>query len=310
MGISGYNHNRPYQSERNYSNMNYEDYQKKLDSLPPDQYLCPFCGEIPEILNIHTDNGYVEFRCKKDKDYLISVQDYFKKLSESNFTYYNIKCYNFKKLQINYKKDKQIFKYCYLCKKDFCYECVEKKCQNHDISHLDQCIPINAKSIRCLNHFEEGKYTSFCQDCHINVWEENSHIIHRKHQITNFYKIKPKIEVIADKNRILSDIIRFNKLIINTYLKFPDNFFHLANISNLAESIMLENSRSSEEINFIFEQLKLKIKNREEAIKAFNEKFKMLLCSIEEKLSMQNTRLENKDLKEFSTCLLKIEDKL
>ena len=72
---------------------------------------------------------------------------------------------------------------------------------------------------------------------------------------------------------------------------------------------MLENSRSSEEINFIFEQLKLKIKNREEAIKAFNEKFKMLLCSIEEKLSMQNTRLENKDLKEFSTCLLKIEDK-
>ena len=79
-------------------------------------------------------NGYVEFRCKKDKDYLISVQDYFKKLSESNFTYYNIKCYNCKKLQINYKKDEQIFKYCYLCKKDFCYECVEKKSKSWYIS--------------------------------------------------------------------------------------------------------------------------------------------------------------------------------
>ena len=63
---------------------------------------------------------------------------------------------------------------------------------------------------------------------------------------------------------------------------------------------MLENSRNSEELNFIFEQLKMKIKNREDAIKAFNEKFKMLLCNIEEKLSMQKIGLEDEDLKGLS----------
>jgi Leucine-rich repeat (LRR) protein len=63
---------------------------------------------------------------------------------------------------------------------------------------------------------------------------------------------------------------------------------------------MLENSRNSEELNFIFEQLKLKIKNREEAIKAFNEKFKMCFSGKEEKLSLQKIGLEDEDLKTLS----------
>ena len=302
MGTSS---NKPYtkidiQSEIEYNVMTDDETKKIFESLPKDQYLCPFCGDIPELLNIHTDNGYVEFRCKKDKEFLISVQDYFKKLSESTFTYYNIKCSNCNKEQKSCLKKEQLFKYCYLCKKDLCYECVEKKCKDHERSHLKKCIPINAKSTRCLNHFDEGQYTSFCQDCHINICEENSHIIHRKHQITNFFRIEPQIKAITDKNRILSDIIRFNELILNTYRKFPDNYFHLVNMSNLAESIMLENSRNSEELNFIFEQLKLKIKNREDAIKAFNEKFKMCLRSKEEKISIKKIGLEDEDLKALS----------
>jgi Leucine-rich repeat (LRR) protein len=71
-------------------------------------------------------------------------------------------------------------------------------------------------------------------------------------------------------------------------------------MSNLAESIMIENSRNSEELNFIFEQLKLKIKNREDAIKAFNEKFKMLFTGKEEKLALQKIGLEDEDLKTLS----------
>ena len=80
MGTSS---NKPYkkidiQSEIEYNVMTDDETNKIFDSLPKDQYVCPFCGDIPELLNIHTDNGYIEFRCKKDKDYLISVQDYFK----------------------------------------------------------------------------------------------------------------------------------------------------------------------------------------------------------------------------------------
>ena len=302
MGSAGYDPNKRkgIQQERNYKIISDEESKKIFDSLPKDQYLCPFCGDIPELLNIHTDNGCVEFRCKKDKDFLISVQDYFKKLSESNFTYYNIKCSNCNKEQKSCPKKEQLFKYCYLCKKDFCYECVEKQFEKHDESHLKKCIPINEKNTRCLDHFNEGKYTSFCNDCHVNICEENSHIIHRKHHITNFFKIETQVKVITEKNRILSDIIRFNELILNTYQKFPDNYFHLVNMSNLAESIMIENSRNSEELNFIFEQLKLKIKNREDAIKSFNEKFKMLFTGKEEKLALQKIGLEDEDLKTLS----------
>jgi Leucine-rich repeat (LRR) protein len=71
-------------------------------------------------------------------------------------------------------------------------------------------------------------------------------------------------------------------------------------MSNLAESIILENSRNSEELNFIFEQLKLKIKNREDAIKAFNKKFQMLFSGKEEKLSLHKIGLEDDDLKTLS----------
>ena len=291
MGVSGYNLNRARNilARINYNNI----FDEESKALPKDQYLCPFCGEIPELLNINSDNGYIEFRCKKDKDY-------FTKLSRSGFTYYHIKCDGCNTLQMSEKNDDNIFKYCYICKKNLCNYCLQKFSKEHDKSHLKKCIPINEKNTRCLDHFNEGKYTSFCNDCRINICEENSHIVHRKHNITNFFKIEPQIKVIAEKNRILRDIIRFNELILNTYQKFPDNYFHLVNISNLAESIKIENSRNSEELNFIFEQLKLKIKNREEAIKAFNEKFKMSLNGKEEKLDLHKIGLEDKDLKTLS----------
>ena len=164
-------------------------------------------------------------------------------------------------MQISEKNKENNFKYCYHCKKDFCYECLLR---THDKSHLDKCISINEKNTRCLEHFKEGKYTSFCNDCHANICNKYSSKVHKGHIITNFFKVESQEKIIIEKNRILSDIIKFNELILNTYQKFPDNYFHLVNMSNLAESIKLENSRNYEELNFYFEQLKMKIKNREE----------------------------------------------
>ena len=68
-GTSGYSPNKrsDIQSQRKRNIMTDEKSKKIFDSLPIDQYLCPFCREIPELLNIHTDNGYIEFRSKKIK---------------------------------------------------------------------------------------------------------------------------------------------------------------------------------------------------------------------------------------------------
>ena len=44
------------------------------NSIPKDQYLCPLCGDIPQLKNIHTDNGFIEFKCKcSQKELLLSV---------------------------------------------------------------------------------------------------------------------------------------------------------------------------------------------------------------------------------------------
>ena len=49
MGTSGYTQNKRscIQSQRKSNIMTDKESKKIFDSLPIDQYLCPFCGEIP-----------------------------------------------------------------------------------------------------------------------------------------------------------------------------------------------------------------------------------------------------------------------
>ena len=298
MGSGGYN--RENQNKIKLSDIKDEEMEKIYNSLPKDEYLCPQCGNIPELINIHTDNGYVEFKCRSHDELLLSVDQYFKKLYESKKTYYNIKCCFCNKIQNNFLEKDKIFQYCYECKKNFCFECYKIE-EKHSQSHIKKCIPINAKKTRCPLHYDEI-YTSFCQDCHENICETFSSKQHPRHTITNFFKIEDKKKIIIDKNKKLSNIIRFNELILNTYEKFPDNYYHNINVATLAESIILENSRDSRELETAFNQLQSKLKHRNEAIKEFNKKFKQQLKGIEKRLSLSKIGLNDEGLK----CLTKI----
>lgn len=265
------------------------------NSIPKDQYLCPLCGEIPELANIHTDNGCIEFKCRIDGELIFSVEQYFQKLSECQFTYYNIVCQDCNKLQKNYINKNEVFQYCYICKKDFCKDCV-KKHPRHPEFHLAKCIPVNEKTSRCLEHFDDGNYTSFCTDCYKHVCNQYSTKEHRGHHKISLFKLEPQKKIIIDKNKILSDIIRFNELILNTYEKFPDNYFHILNMSNLANSIIAENQRNSRELESALRGLEEKVKMRKNAIEAFNKKFRLSLNGNEESLSLSNIGLDEKDL--------------
>ena len=79
--------------------------QNKQDTnipyIPPDQYLCPFCKNVPELVNIHSDNYYVEFKCKKHGNITLKLKEYFEKLNKSKFIYYNYECSSCKKIQKN-----------------------------------------------------------------------------------------------------------------------------------------------------------------------------------------------------------------
>ena len=76
--------------------------------MSEESLLCSKCGEIPEILNVHTDNGKIEIKCKKCGLYEILIDDYYKELS--NKKYFEI---------CNYCEKEDIYYYCPLRKEEF-----------------------------------------------------------------------------------------------------------------------------------------------------------------------------------------------
>ena len=88
--------------------------------IPKDQYFCPKCNKIPQLINVHTDNGYLELKCITHGDIFIKVDEYLERMKNSK-TYYKEQCSSCNKVQSN-TKDKQLFKYCIECQKNFCDE--------------------------------------------------------------------------------------------------------------------------------------------------------------------------------------------
>ena len=271
-----------------------EERKRIYNSIPKNQYLCPKCGEVPELKNIYSDNGYIEFFCKNDKEIVLKVDDYLNNFSESKLSYYNVKCCMCDKKQIDYKS--QIFKYCILCKKDFCFECVGKNIGNHSHSHIDTCIPINEKNTRCLR-CEKGKFISFCQDHKENLCEILESKNHKDHQITQFHNInKPNKNIIIEKNKMLADMIIFNEILLKTYEDFPDNYYHIRNVETLAKSIEQENSRDKNELETLLNKINAENKKRKEAIKMIKEKYGEDLNGTESDLSLSGKGIDNNQI--------------
>ena len=298
MGVCG---NEPRTLRRNSSNFSSilprnDDYK----NCPNDQYLCPFCENVPELVNIFTDNGYVEFKCKEHGNILLTVKQYFEKMNNSEFNYLNFKCSNCPKIQKDCLRE-GIFQFCYECRKVYCLTC-----SNKTTSHIDKCINVNEMNINCPDHAKEF-YRRFCLDDHENVCEKYASKKHRGHKmikIDYIENIETKIQVIKEKNKILKDLIRFNELILNTYEKFPENYFHKMNVKILADSYEAENNRKPKELESIFKELEMNLKIKENAIKEFKEKHNLEIKGNEEKLIIRNKGLNDYDLKLLSKMKL------
>ena len=262
-----------------------------------DQYLCPMCKNVPELVNIFTDNGYVEFKCKDHGNIILTVQQYFEKLNDSEFSYYNFKCSNCNKIQRDYFKE-GIFKFCYDCRKIFCENCCKNK-NIHSDFNSEKCLNVNEMNTRCPDHIKEI-YTRFCLDDYENVCEEYSTQKHKGHNMKSFFKIEANIKVIEEKNKILNDLIRFNNLIINTYKKFPDNYFHNINVQNLAALFEQENKRDPQELEKLFKEFEQNIKQKDKSIKEFKEKYNLEIKGNEERLILRNRGLDDNFLKLLS----------
>ena len=268
-----------------------------LNEIPDDQYLCPNCGKIPEILNVHTENGRIELNCKNHGIINLTILGYYLKMKNNIFSYFKTKCFNCNKEQ---KSKENMFKYCYYCKVDFCEDCVNnfhQKEKDHRRNHLDVCIPVNEKKNRCLEHYNSN-IIGFCMDCQENVCDKESTTKHRGHEKINFITLENDINkyrsIILEKNKILADIIRFNQIILNTYENFQNNYFHIKSLINIGKNLEEENKRDSKELECMIYGLEKNYKVQMEAIKTLQKEFTIDLNGNEVKLSLRKRNFGNK----------------
>ena len=285
----------------------------EINEIPDDQILCPQCELIPEILNVHTDSGHVELKCKYHGIIDMTIKDYYEKMKLSRFNYFNAQCSNINCNKIQNNKE-EMFKYCIYCEKDFCPECAAnnnchlKKEGKQKGSHIDACIPVNEKKNRCLEHLD-SHINSFCIDCEENICDREENKRHKDHEKINLTKFSDDIQkyqnVIKEKNKMLYDIIRFNNLILNLYRKFSYNYFHIISLINLGKSFEEENKRDPKEIDCMIRGLEKKKKIQNEAIKSLQEQFKIDLNGEEIKLNLRKRNLGDEGLRLISKIQFK-----
>ena len=161
-------------------------------------------------------------------------------------------------------------KFCNINEKklEFYYEEIKKsKEDNVNISIT------NSTNISNNSNEKKEKFNYFCETCQIIVCEKDLKNHKDYHKLKNIEELKKDFKeyrkIIIKKNKDLSNIIKLNKIIVNTAEKYQSNYFHLQSIINLGKYIEKENTKSSKDIAlFSYE-----IKENEETVKKVKEDF-------------------------------------
>lgn len=254
--------------------------------------LCSKCGNISEILKIHTDNSKIELNCKNCGEYEILIDDYFSDLSKKN---YFKKCSSCENKGINNK-----YYYCFNCDKDFCEEC---KNNNNHADH--KCIEADQKKNICIKHEKEFQY--FCEDDQENFCEIEKHKEHKNHKIITISTLHrfflDEQNKFKQLNEDLKKIIQFNEIILNKAEKYQNEDFYVKSINNMGKSLKEGNNRDSKDIKCFFTGLSEGIKYSLEAIEFLNKKHagkEMNFSRNEKNLPFNSKELDDEDLKYIS----------
>ena len=227
---------------------------KEADNQEEDniEILCSQCGNIPLILNIHTDNGKIELKCKFCGEYEILIDDYYKELSKNNF---------FKKCD-SCEKEKSY--YCSYCKKHFCEACKDKNHANHE------CFEFDEKKTTCYKHNKEFIY--YCLDCQENLCEDEKEQEHKEHKIKKILDILDDDHInnkLFNINNELRKLVEFNELILKNIEIFQENKLYVNSVKNMGKSLEEGNKRESQDIKCLLNELSQGIKISENAIHKF-----------------------------------------
>lgn len=261
---------RKFKGEENDGKVNYFDETPLGDisveklKIPKERFFCPICSRsnpeiIPEILGIHTDNNKIEMKCRECGIQTISIKEFIEKTQNLG---YNEKCLNYPNCT------NEPTKYCIECSRpkspmNVCDECWKQihvdKDEKTKKQKVHKNIPYNKKNSKCLIHGND--YVSYCEDCEENFCgEENEHNGHKIHNLSALVEdAKKKRQIIIEKNRILSLIVKLNHIINN------DSDKNLENIARLYNSILEENDRNNpKEFEAMLEWKRMKNENSEQ----------------------------------------------
>jgi len=133
-----------------------------------------------------------------------------------------------------------------------------------------------------------GKFKDFIEKKKEEFKKEPSDYKENNNQYDQIYRT-----TIQEKNKNLCRIIRFNQIILNTFDKITNNYYHIQNVINLVNSIDEEKNRDPEIFESFASEIKKKREGQEkdnnsskEIINELNENDeRVLLCPYEKKIN-------------------------
>jgi len=213
---------------------------KEIDKIPEDEFLCPLCDMIPEILEVNLDTGKLTMNCKIHGKITRSATKYIDELVNSHHTYFVNQCWVCEPEPNRKEKGENMIQYCTICRKTICVECAENKDLEHKINN--NFIPINEKKNLCKKHLKKAE--KYCKDCEEIICDDDEEY-HSEHSVidtedmqkeANKYRVK-----IADKIVNLLHLLKLYQL-VNKYGNKDAK-------KNFEEIINKENKRNDNDVD-------------------------------------------------------------
>ena len=270
-----------------------------FDKMPNKSYICmeKDCEHVPEIKYIDINKYLIEIECiKHERKYqrVISIEEFINR----QYEYINCKCAECHKFQKDCLTKK--FSFCYICKKKFCEECLNK----HDESHF--IVKFNEKNNYCDSHNKSFYY--YCQKCKKNMCQKcteckceedpKKEIINPSKRDDIKYLKEKKEELLERKTKIEKLINLLDIIIENVDLVDKTNYFYRINASNVANSIKAEEGENLKNKNNFENTEKIIIDYLNESLNL--KKMKSPIKGDEKKLDLNNKLNDQFNLKLFS----------
>lgn len=232
--------------------------ESELSKMRENYFCCPYCLNLPEILNFNEQSNEIKFKCKEHGEININLHECLKKSTQTQEDISD----NSSNICTIHNNEKIIY-YCLTCDSSLCLKCYEEQINNHSSHNI-------FRNDNLLINNDELKSIKSKKDLFID--EKN--------------KLFQKIEELNDK-------IKFYDYLINSYNKRASNSYLLnINIKHLLHGEKLEICDKGNMNNNNQHLNNLNGNNDYEKYYEFIKANSDILIKDETKLSLLNKKLE------------------